>query len=326
MIKSTGIILCLTFAAASLDAQQYLISQPNGGDTFGARSGGQTFTPGIGVMPNPGAGAVLPLTKFTLHYGNLGALIPSATTYLNIYDGNPNAGGTFWGSSTNSLDTTSAAGLTFGDPMVWQFNQLLLVDTIEYWAIMSSTPTAGGLPLEVTLETANRFGPDVYTGGTGIVANLVQHVNGVDAKFEAEFFNGTLANFAVSGSGCPSSVGTSNLSAATLPQLGQTLQIDMSNVSPVGVPLMVLGLSDTSWNGLALPVPVSLALPAAPTCMILVSLDSVNVLPTVGSTASLSLPIPNNAALMGFVLFAQGAQLEPGNFSVTEKGTATVGL
>ncbi|MFT4841924.1 MAG: hypothetical protein ACI8UD_003517 [Planctomycetota bacterium] len=325
MTTTTRLLLCLALSTATLSAQQYLISQPISGDTFGARSGGQTFTPGIGVVP-PSTAGVLPLTKFTLHYGNLGAQTPSATTFLNIYDDNPNTVGQFWGSSTNSLDTTAAAGLTFGDALVWDFPQLMLVDTIQYWAIMSSTNTAGSVPLEVTLQTADRNGPDVYLGGAGIIGNLAQHPNGVDATFEIEFLNGAPASFATSGTGCPSSVGTANLSAATLPQLGSTLQVDISNVSPIGVPMMVFGLSDTMWSSVPLPLAVSIALPAAPSCMLQVSVDFLQTLTPVGSTASFSLPIPNNPALIGFVLFTQGAQLEATGFSVTEKGIATVGI
>lgn len=325
MTTTSKLFFCLVLSTAAIGAQQYLISQPVSGDSFGSRSGGQTFTPGVGVVPASTIG-VLPLTKITLHYGQFGSMNPSATTFLNIYDGNPNTGGQFWGSSTASVDTTAAAGLGLGDAMVWNFAQLPLVDTFEYWAIMSSTNTAGGLPLEVTLQTADRNGPDVYLGGSGIIASLALHPNGVDAKFEIEFLNGVLASYSTSGTGCPSSVGIASLTAATLPQIGQVFQIDINNVSQVGVPLMMLGLSDTSWSGVPLPFPVSGALPAAPSCLILVSVDALQTLATVGSTASFALSIPSNPVLSGIVVYTQGAQLEVAGVSVTEKGTATVGF
>lgn len=321
-------IRLLTFAliTASVCAQNYSIDQPLGPDTFGARSGGQTFTPSVGIMPSPGTPATIPLTKFTLNYGNLGALMPSATTFLNIYDGDPNNGGTFIGSSTNSIDTTAAAGLNYGDDMVWQFTQLSLAYSIEHWAIMSDTDTAGSLPLEVTLQTADRNGPDVYPGGAGIIGNLVAHPNGVDATFSAEFVIGFAAFFTTSGTGCPSSVGMSHLSAPAYPQLGQTFLVQMDNLSPVGFPLMVLGVSDTIWSGIPLPFPVSLAVPAAASCNVLVSIDVVLSLTPAGNTATLSFPIPNNMALLGFTVYQQGVQLEAGpDFSVTEKGIGVVG-
>ena len=66
------------------------------------------------------AGAVrsttLPLEVITLYHGNFRPAAPSATTFLNIYEGDPNAGGTFIGSSENSVDTRS---LRYRDAMAW---------------------------------------------------------------------------------------------------------------------------------------------------------------------------------------------------------------
>lgn len=325
MNTTARLLLTLCLAAASAGAQVYTIDQPLGPDTFGGRSGGQIFTPSVGITPNPGAPGVLPLTKFTMHYGNLGAVTPSATTFLNIYDGDPNNGGVFWASSSNSLDTTAAAGLTYGTALVWDFDTVPLLYTTQYWAIMSSTDVSGNVPLEVSLQTSDRFGPNVYTGGAGIIANLAPHPNSVDATFTAEFIvNG--ATFVTSGSGCPGSAGAGNLSASALPVLGQTMQVDMSNVAPAALPMMIIGTSDTVWNGLPLPLAVSLVLPSAPSCFVLVSVDLLSgPLPVTGGVATQSFPIPNNTALVGFTLYFQGVQIEAAGVSVTEKGTATVG-
>lgn len=323
MMRNTLLALCL---AASAGAQSFSIDQPIGTDTFGARSGGQIFTPGVGVTPSPGTLLALPLTRFTLYFGNMGAMTPSTTTFLNIYDGNPNSGGVFVGSSINSIDTTPAAGLTFHAPLVWDFAALPLGLTTQYWAILSSTNVAGNVPLEVSLETAPRLGPDVYLGGVGIVGNLAQQANGVDCKFRIDFQNGTLASFATSGSGCPSSVGLANLTAPLLPVIGQTLQVDIGNVSSVGLSLMVIGLSDTSWNGLPLPVQISLFLPADPSCLLTVSVDVLaGPLPVTAGVATMTLTIPNDPLLSGVPIYVQGAQFEVGGTSLTEKGTAIIG-
>jgi len=318
-------LLSLALATAAAGAQVYTIDQPLGPDTFGGRSGGQIFTPSVGIMPNPGAPGVLPLTKFTMHYGNLGAVTPSATTFLNIYDGDPNNGGNFWGSSTNSLDTTAAAGLTYGTALVWDFDALPMLYNTQYWAIMSSTNVAGNVPLEVSLQTSDRFGPNVYTGGAGIIANLVPHPNSVDATFTAEFtVNG--ATFTTTGNGCPSSAGPSNLSASALPVLGQNLLVDMDNVAPAALQMMVIGTSDASWNGAPLPIPISIALPSAPSCFLLVSADVlVGPLPVSSGVATMTFAIPTTTTLVGFTMFFQGMQFEAAGVSATAKGTAVVG-
>jgi len=315
-----GLLLC---AAAA--AQAFTISQPVGGDNFGARSTGQTFTPGVGVSPATSLPA-LPLTGITLYAGNSGAASPSAQTYLNIYDGDPNAGGSFVASSTNALDTN---GLTFHTPLAWTFAGVPLLTTTEYWAIMSSTNAAGGLDVEVSLETEPRNGPpgpNIYTGGAGLTGNIVQHQNSVDTRFGIDFFVGVAGSFQISGTGCPSSAGLATMSAQGVPQLGQPFQVDFANLSPNGVAFAVLGFSDTTWNGLPLPVALSSIVPgAAAACQIYISPDDAISLNRTGTTATLTLPMPSGASQAGFPFFLQPAQFDPAGLSVGDKASAILG-
>jgi hypothetical protein len=96
----------------------------------------------------------------------------------------------------------------------------------------------------------------------------------------------------------------------------------MANVSPLGVPLMIGGATAVP------PYMISLAgLTTDPTCLLITSVDAVaGPLSVVGGTASFSLPVPNNGALVGFELFLQGAQYEATGVSLTEQGIAIVGL
>lgn len=132
----------------------------------------------------------------------------------------------------------------------------------------------------------------------------------------------TPASFSTSGTGCPSSVGLSLLSASSLPVLGGTLNVDMVNVSPIGLPLMLIGLATTT------PFPISLiGLTTDPTCLLTVDfLLLAGPLPTVGSTATMSMPIPINSTLVGVSVYVQGTQVEmTGSWSLTEQGTAVLG-
>ncbi len=174
-------LVAVLFAAPVAQAQ-YDITQSLGNDTFGSKSTGQTFTPNVGINPDPGAVTELDLTQITLYHGNYTANAPSATTYLVIYDGDPNAGGNVIGASSNYIDTTT--GLYFHSAMVWTFNNVTLNYVTEYWAVMESSDTGGLLDVAVSLETHDRNLGDVYTGGTGLIANQAPHSSSVDAKFE----------------------------------------------------------------------------------------------------------------------------------------------
>ncbi|MCR9245560.1 MAG: hypothetical protein NXI31_11050 [bacterium] len=309
----------------TLAAQAFTISQPSGNDTFGARSTGQTFTPGMGVVPNPSGQGVLLLTEIDLYHGNFASANPSATTWLKIYDADPQNGGNLIAISTNSVDTTN---LTFRTLMTWTFPQIPLLLTTEYWAVMTTTATMNSVdPAEVSLETANRTipSPNAYAGGAGLIANIAKHPNDVDARFEARFFNGVLGTFTVSGSGCNSSVGLPTLTAANPPRIGTSFVIDFGNLAG-NLQYVVLGLSDQNWGPTPLPVSLASLLPGAdPSCLVQVSVDAVAPLPTGVPTAQFIFPIPNDTGFVGVRIFVQAAQIQPTGFSVSEKGTITIG-
>ena len=132
------------------------------------------------------------------------------------------------------------------------------------------------------------------------------------------------ATFVTTGVGCSNPLGLPALSAPLLPALGGTLEVAMSNVSPTGLPFMVIG--DTTIP----PLPISaLGLATDPTRLLTVNLDLLaGPLVPVGSSASLSVPIPANSSLAGYQLFFQGAQLElgTGEWNVSDQGTATLGF
>ena len=132
------------------------------------------------------------------------------------------------------------------------------------------------------------------------------------------------ATFVTTGAGCSSPVGLSALSAPQLPVLGATLEVAMSNVSPTGLPFMVVGLTSIS------PFPIStLGLATDPMCLLTVNADVlVGSLGVIGSTASLLLPIPANSTLAGAQIYVQGAQLEltTNEWNLSDQGTATLGF
>lgn len=125
------------------------------------------------------------------------------------------------------------------------------------------------------------------------------------------------------GVGCPSSTGQATLAVAPMPWTAQSLTWTILNVPPGGLPLLVLGTSDSVWAGGALPVP--LAVLGAPNCQLFASPDTLTFAP-----GQVALPIPNDPALAGAQLFAQGAILEPVGsaleLSMTAANRATIGV
>jgi hypothetical protein len=130
------------------------------------------------------------------------------------------------------------------------------------------------------------------------------------------------AKFTITGSGCPSSVGMSNLTVPQLPVIGQTLQIDMDNVAPLAVPVVVLGFSAIAPTSL-----VSLGLSTDPSCILITNPDAIAYpLPVSGGVASVTLAIPPINTLVGVQLFLQLGQNEPSGASITPQVIATVGF
>lgn len=318
---SLGLVCGLAILPAQ--AQRYTITQNTGTDTFGAKSTGQTFTPSVGILPNPGSIKSLPLEKVTLYHGNYKPAAASATTWLNIYDDDPNKGGKFVGSSLNAVDTRS---LSFHDPMVWSFAKLSLNTSLKHWAVMSSTNTAGGLDIAVSLET-NPRSSSAYSGGAGLIANIVEHSNGVDARFEIDFFTGIQGMFSVSGAGCAASSGTPAIAAPCLPQVGRPFDLVFDDLVPGSLLYVILGASSSNWSGIQLPVSVAKIIPGtSSSCTLYASLDILLPTPVSGGRVVLPTMVPNVTGLFGTTLYVQGAQGETsGRLSMSPLGRVFVG-
>lgn len=140
---------------------------------------------------------------------------------------------------------------------------------------------------------------------------------------------GTLATATSIGAGCAGVAGNPVLAAANLPELGETLQLDATNLDPsVTISIMVLGLSSTtSPQG---PLPFNLqALGFGASCDLLVSPDVLVTFPVASGSGVYTLPIPQSNPLLGFEVFFQCGSLDTvavGGIAFTNGVAATVGL
>jgi PKD repeat protein len=179
-------------------------------------------------------------------------------------------------------------------------------------------------------------------------ADLVIHPNGVGCSstsllgpcaFTPRLWNGTIAyeqcslsNNASAGSyanGCANSAGVvPSVSVTTMPQLGGNIGLDVDSglATPAAV-LMVIGLSNTIYNGL--PLPLDLAILGAPGCELATSVDATDLLIAAPGPNPWAFAIPNNPALMCFEFFQQAAVLDlPANafgFVLSNATAAVVG-
>ena len=123
------------------------------------------------------------------------------------------------------------------------------------------------------------------------------------------------------GTGCQTSTSTTPTLTSNSVALNQFWSLSLTN-APVNAPsVLMVGLSNTSWNGL--PLPIDLGFIGAPGCAIRVSMDVMVVGQTSGPNMSVSFRIPNNPLFDGVSLYAQVGSFDPfaNNFGfVTSNG------
>jgi hypothetical protein len=99
------------------------------------------------------------------------------------------------------------------------------------------------------------------------------------------------------GTGCAGTNGTPLLAAAGVPTLGGSYRLDLTSARAQSASVFFLGLSRTGWIGLTLPL--SLTALGAPGCTLLASGElSFTAVTGATGTASLSIPVPNDPALI----------------------------
>lgn len=126
-----------------------------------------------------------------------------------------------------------------------------------------------------------------------------------------EYQTNQLAMATAYGAGCAGSGGVLSMSADSLPWLGDTLQVTANNLSPGSLNFTVIGFSNTTWSGGALPVPLSALNPAGgPGCDLLTSADDSLFAITATASQSTSLPIPASASLAGISAYLQTLEIE----------------
>jgi hypothetical protein len=142
-----------------------------------------------------------------------------------------------------------------------------------------------------------------------------------------------LAQFTPLGVGCPGSAGTPTLAAVggDVPHLGQSFDMQITNLPSVAVVVGLLGVS-TSLNSGALgsfPLPRDYTALGMPSCTQYVSDDATVFLLGLAGQTTWSINIPPNGGLLGFTFYVQAAVFDQAanafGVTVTNAGTAQIG-
>lgn len=140
---------------------------------------------------------------------------------------------------------------------------------------------------------------------------------------------GTTATFTYFGTGCVGSSGAVPLHTAIgTPRLGTTLTLEVSQALPNAAATLFVGWSNTSWNGVTLPL--SLTGQGAFGCSILVSADfTFPATADASGKASILMPVPNYLSLAGVHFYTQfnvsDPTLNPMGRAFTRGGDALMG-
>jgi hypothetical protein len=113
---------------------------------------------------------------------------------------------------------------------------------------------------------------------------------------------------ACAGATNPPTLGVDPMAPASV---GTTMQFVAGSL-PAGQPFswLLLGVSNTAWNGTPLPLPLDAI--GMTGCALQASVEASPTAPVTGTTAQWPLPLPANPLLLGFAVYAQAMALAPG--------------
>lgn len=221
-----------------------------------------------------------------------------------------------------------SAGKSYAVALVWNRHDLSLQSA---WSDMQLGVSSGGTPIALADSRFNTYEKLVFTAtGTGTLtlraratrfASNLQSLPFALVATEMPHWEqpGYLERF---GTSCPGSVVFQGqplgfqLSLGGRPALSGTLSLTVAALHPQSLTMLAIGRSKSSWAGANLPLDLSGL--GAPNCQIYVSLDVLvpGVAQAAGSTSigstRYTLPIPNNASLIGRTFYLQAAGQDRG--------------
>jgi hypothetical protein len=330
----------------ALPAQQNIVYAPDSAPTglrnafpFGASRGvrQQVLVPGSTLgTPNiiqdifvahMGPSATSPLTSGEIVYGDyeINMSVVQTSTLSNIWTQNlPNPTQVQKGRLRMRWQSGAWTPIGLQRPFVWiplSPNDNLVVDFILW-----STLDPGGIPVP----------SNGYIMNTAADANVVRNwlLNWPSSQGNATVGTGGTklaflmgdGNFVGRGVGCPMSTNTAPTTAiapGTWPRIGQPMTLTLSQAAPSSIATPLIGLSETSFG--AIPLPVDLAFLGSSGCNLWI--DPLAFLPVTlvnaAGQASFVLPLPNDPSLLTARVYQSWSVFDP---AVSRLYTSDYGL
>ncbi|MBK8095755.1 MAG: hypothetical protein IPK26_01525 [Planctomycetes bacterium] len=193
---------------------------------------------------------------------------------------------------------------------------------------LSSTTQPQGLPLATVPVPALAMGathpivglpvtmPSAGSGAWNLVAfadaaNVVAEISETDNTRAAPITVGPTAAVSNYGTGCPGRQGLPTLRGIGLPTIGTTsFELEAGNLPPWTLVGLLLGFSDTTWNGRQLPL--DLTPWGMPGCVLLQDMRFDRLANNgTATTVGFAMPVPASAAFAGLRFFAQAFVHDP---------------
>jgi hypothetical protein len=194
------------------------------------------------------------------------------------------------------------------------------------WLLIDGTWRPDPRAIQPPADFGAGLASDIFRGR--VVSFGGAPVNGPYSDATWDYDAGTLATWTPFGSGCAGSAGTPVLRAVggSLPVIGSTFTLELASLS-TSVAAFVVGLDSQLWNGHVLPF--DLGTLGMPGCSLLVRPDASCIVTATAGQATLSMPLPNQPALIGLQFFGQGLALDPATNAlgavVSDAGVGVVG-
>ena len=271
--------------------------------TFGAGCPGSALQPGACASSNAGGGALLGHQSNNEYCYRVDAAAAMTVTGFRLYT-----------RSAGAWPVMVPAGLyranAQGEPE----------DLPAATGVMAVDVQPGFYDVSLSVPVTVQAGETFFVGsqtGTVLTSTLQSGASGVGFWRRAPQFPSWAQSSVVAhpcyeilctGGGTPGAVPA--LTTNGLPSLGASFDVELAGAIAGTPAVLLLGDSDASWQGVALPS--SLAAVGAPGCELLVSVDATRLALTDGAgEAAVPISVPNVTSLLDAAFFEQFAVLDP---------------
>lgn len=212
--------------------------------------------------------------------------------------------------------------------------QMGITNTWQGAPLTTPVPLTAGQTVWVVWGCVNGSQSSIQSSGAGAQyrgsfdggATWTGPFSGQQWKFR--IWSGPAGHYEIFGVGCNGGAGVPRLSWFGLPMAGTSFNVHLERAVASSAALLVLGDSNTTYNGV--PLPFNLAPLGASACTLLSSVTATIATATdVTGQSVLALTIPANPTLAGIQFWNQWACLDPTanlfGFAFSNGGAATVG-